>query len=441
MQNQQADQKKPGLISTISWILYDFANTSYSMNVVTLYFSTWLIIDLGQRDFVVSIANSFSMILVAITMPVLGDWSDWKGKKVGPLILFTLLCISGTAFLAVAGNQINSISTLIIVAILIYIVTNYCYQGGLVFYNALLPSVSTHRTLGRVSGYGVAFGYLGAIVGLSIAQLFVDGEFFGQSVRFIKAGGTIAAFLPTAILFLIFALPMFIFVKDPPSLQHMDPKWNMKMSYKRIFNTLRDTQKYPGLLRFLIAKFFYEDSVQTVIIFMGVYTQQVMGFTLAEANRFFIIVIPSAVVGSAICGILTDHYGPKKTLLGVIVLWISSLIFVISISDPMIFWFLGAFIGALLGSVWTAARPLLVTLVPKNMMGEFFGLYALSGKLAAIVGPLVWSAVTSGFHAFGTRTSYKISIGALALLMFVGFLILKTVPDYHNVIKYEKERQ
>ncbi|MBN1542973.1 MFS transporter, partial [candidate division KSB1 bacterium] len=190
-----------------------------------------------------------------------------------------------------------------------------------------------------------------------------------------------------------------------------------------------------GLLRFLVAKFLYEDSIQTVIIFMGVYTQKVMGFTLAQANKFFIVTIPSAVIGSALCGILTDHYGPKKTLQTVIALWVVSLILVIVNPWPAVFWALGTVVGALLGSTWTAARPLLISLVPREMLGEFFGLYALSGKVAAISGPLIWSAVTLSLSGFTVVVQYKSAIAVLAGLMGLGLWLLRRVPDQHDRFK------
>lgn len=430
-----SSQNKPPLIATISWILYDFANTAYSMNVVSLYFGTWIIITLHQSDFYVSLANSISMILVALTLPVLGDLADRKGKKLFSLFVFTITCIIGTAILGILGTRATNISLIIPAAIIIFIIANYGYQGGLVFYNALIPAVSTPKTMGRVSGYGVALGYLGSITGLSIAGVFVDGNLYGLQIPGITAGGAPAAFLPTAALFFVFALPIFIFLKEPPLPDGMPRSWRLKDSYARVLQALSDTQKYPGLLRFLVAKLFYEDSIQTIIIFMGVYAQSVVGFTLAETKQFFIIVIPSAIVGSAICGILTDHYGPKKTLLAVLVLWMISLSIVVLTSSQAVFWGMGAVIGALLGSTWTSARPLLITLVPKENLGEFFGLYALSGKVAAILGPLVWSTVSFAFSSFGDVIKYKAATAALMVIMVVGFMILRGVPDFHKQIK------
>jgi len=421
--------RKPRLVAVLSWVLYDFADTAFSMNIVSLYFSTWIIINLQQSDAYVSLANSFSMILVAVTMPVLGDWSDHKGRKLPPLALFSGLCIVGTGLLGVLGTTLTDRTLLIALATLIFIITNYGYQGALVFYNALLPSVSTPRTVGRISGYGVAIGYAGAIAGLMVARLFVEGDFYGLRLPWVHAGGTVAVFLPTAMFFLLFSLPLFLFVPEPMPALPKSSSWRVADSYKKIYHTLTDTQKHPGLVRFLIATLLYSDSIETVILFMGIYVQSVVGFNLAETNNFFILVIPSAIIGSALCGILTDHYGPKKTLNGVILLWMAVLLLVISTENRTFFWFLGAVVGALMGSTWTASRPLLITLVPKENMGEFFGLYALSGKVAAVIGPLIWSGVTFLFSSYGDHVKYKAAIAALVVNMFIGWVVLWKVPD------------
>ncbi|MBD3376657.1 MFS transporter [candidate division KSB1 bacterium] len=424
--------KKPAKKAVVSWILYDFANTAYSMNVVSLYFGTWLIIDLGQSDFVFSLSNSISMILVALTMPLLGDWSDWRGTKLKPLLWFTLACIMGTAAMGGVGKLVSLPWLIVAMAMTFFVIANYSYQGGLVFYNALLPAVSTRRTLGRVSGYGVAMGYVGAVVGLLVAQVFVEGEIFSFSIPGIQAGGTVASFIPTAGLFLLFALPTFFFVNEPEVKARYTEKWTVSKSYQKILSSLKDTQKYPGLLRFLVAKLLYEDSIQTIILFMGVYTQEVMGFTRGQANVFLMFEVPFAVIGSALCGILTDHYGPKKTLQWVIGGWIICLSIVVTTSHTVIFWIVGAFVGALMGSTWTSARPLLISLVPREMLGEFFGLYSLSGKVAAITGPLIWSLTTWTFASMGTVVKYKMAVLALVLIMIVGFFILRPVPDFHR---------
>lgn len=422
--------EKPKLSATISWIIYDFANTIYSMNVVTMYFSTWIVVDLALSDSYVSFANSISMVLVAITLPILGEISDRFQRKMPLLIGFTLSCILFTALIGICGRLIPVKQTMIALAIGAFILANYSYQGGLVFYNALLPAVATERSMGRVSGYGVAIGYLGSIVGLILVLPFVEGQMFGLTIPHISKGGSVASFIPTAIFFLIFALPTFFYVKDPrpihaPIRQALD----IKGSFHKIWEGLSNTQKYPGVTRFLVAKFCYEEAIETIIIFMAVYAQKVMHFSKEGTTEFFIMVIPSAIIGSALFGILTDHFGPKKTLTIVLGGWIACLLLVVFTLELWIFWLSGALVGVFMGATWTSARPLLISLVPNEMLGEFFGLYSLSGKIAAIVGPLVWAALVSLVAGYGDIIKYKVAILSLTLLILIGLIIFQKVPD------------
>ncbi|MEE4310808.1 MAG: MFS transporter [candidate division KSB1 bacterium] len=424
-----SENDKPAFSVTLSWIIYDFANTIYSMNVVTMYFSTWLVVDLGLGDHYVSYANSISMILVALTMPVLGEISDRFNRKMPFLFIFTAICILSTALIGFVGKSVTIVDIRILWVMLFFVIANYSYQGGLVFYNALLPHVTSNRSIGRVSGYGVAIGYMGSIFGLIMVLPFVEGSIYGLKIPFIEGGGSVASFIPTAVLFMIFAVPTFIFIRDNPGPVKSEQRINVVTSFRRVWEGLTNTRKYPGVTRFLIAKYFYEDAIHTIIIFMAIYAQKVMEFTKSETTTFLIAVTPSAVIGSILCGILTDHLGAKKTLNFVLVGWIISLMIIVFTMKTWIFWLIAAVVGILLGSTWTSARPLLISLVPKEMLGEFFGLYSLSGKLAAIAGPLLWAFIVDTFSSRGDIFKYKAAVASLAVLLLVGLIILQKVPD------------
>jgi MFS-type transporter involved in bile tolerance (Atg22 family) len=400
-----------------------------------------------------------------------------------------------------------------------FILANYAYQGALVFYNALLPDVAGPENIGRVSGFGVSLGYLGAIVGLLMVMPFAQGEisflhlelpFFqkdwqtvavlsvdenahlsqflddavekdanyryrlapdstftrnepgwnvtskdtviqdagGRAHRAIKillpdlpqwkerklvllrqesGWGRRGTFIPTAVLFFLFSLPTFIFVREK---RRTAPKKRLRLreAVQRVWDGLVNTRKYPGVLRFLIAKFFYEEGIQTSIIFMAVYAVKVMGFPNEMIILFFIITTTAAAVGSLIFGYVTDWLRPKRTLLLVVSGWVLSLLAIISTNSHTIFWIIGSVVGVLMGSTWTAARPLLISLVPEEMVAEFFGLYALSGKVAAIFGPLVWGAAVFLFKPYGDVVRYKAAVLSLALMMALGLILLWKVP-------------
>lgn len=432
---------KSSRLRTFSWILYDFSNTIFSMNVVTMYFPLWLTVDLALEDIWVGFGNSFSMALVALSMPILGVISDVRNKKMPFLIFLTLTSILFTALIGIYGRFLGDMYPGIIAVVLFYTIANYSYQGALVFYNALLPQVSSKETIGRVSGYGVAFGYLGAIIGLILVMPFNEGTALGLNIPFIEGGGRVATFVPTAVLFLLFSIPTFVFLKDKKEDFPEKEKREifLKDSFLKVIDGLSNTKKYPGVLAFLIAKFFYEDAISTIIIFMAVYAKKVMSFPDSVIIPLFIVSTTSAVIGSSLFGLITDRLGSKRTLMIVLIGWILSLTIIVLTMSKLTFWIMGSFIGIFMGGTWTSARPLLVSLVPKEMLGEFFGLYSLSGKCAAITGPLLWGFVILILNPFGNIIKYKGAISSLILMMLVALIILwKKVPVKNQLSSGDK---
>ena len=501
-----------------AWAIYDFANTIFSMNVVTMYFSLWITVNLAREDFWVSVGNSTSMLLVALSLPILGAISDSVGRRIPYLFTFTLVSVLGTALIGLTSYGVHDEAWQLAFAVLCFILANYAFQGALVFYNALLPQISTPRTIGRVSGFGVSMGYLGAIIGLLMVMPFAQGEitflhleipfmqkdwqqvqiaegaslqsmpaFLDTTVdknanykyrliaprsdslpltswelsskdtvvqvgkttkRAIKINlpkeknlysgslsllrkesgwGRRGTFIPTAILFFLFSLPTFIFIREK-RIPRPSRRLRLREAIARVLDGIVNTRKYPGVLRFLLAKFFYEEGIQTAIIFMAVYAVKVMGFANEKIIFFFMITTTMAAIGSLIFGYVTDRLNPKPTLLIVISGWVLSLMVIIFTTNITIFWIIGSLIGILMGSTWTAARPLMVTLVPPEMLAEFFGLYSLSGKVAAIFGPLVWGGTVLLLKPYGDVIRYKGAVFSLALMMLLGLVLLWKVP-------------
>ena len=443
--------------AVLSWSLYDFANTIFSMNIATMYFAQWVIVDLKQEDIWYSLSYAISMLLVAAVMPVLGTMSDDYGRKKPFLFYFTLGCVVTTFLMGIISQLNLAPSTIVVLALILFAVAHFFYEGGLVFYNALLPQVSIPTNIGKVSGIGVALGYLGAIVGLFLVKPFVEGSFFGCAIPEIIGNGRNKSFIPTAVFFLLFSLPIFLFVKETMISKVDRVGLNIKSSFIKVWDGLRNTKKYPGVLRFLIADYFFEDAIATVIIFMAVYTQLVMNMGDQTKIWFFIVSTTFAVIGSFLCGLVCDKIGPKKTLVIVVLGWVICLGAIIFITSQVAFWIIGPFVGIFLGSTWTASRPLLTTLVPKESLGQFFGLYALSGRAAAFVGPIVWGAAVLIFRQDNfvvkdvvmllnrlgivlsdqtmSTIQYRFAVGMLASLMLIGLLIFFKVPD-----KFKTER-
>jgi UMF1 family MFS transporter len=452
--------KAPPRRVTFSWCFYDFANTIYSMNVVTMYFAQWIVIDNAREDIWYGTAYAVSMAAAALSVPVLGAISDSRGRRTPYLFWFTLLCIAFTALIGPIGG-IDQGTLRVLLALSAFAVANYGFHASMVFYNALLPDVSTPATIGRVSGLGVALGYAGAIAGLIIVAPFVEGRLplLNTTLPFIRPAGRIGAFVPTAIAFLIFSIPTFLFLRDtdPMSGRRVGTRLTARARGRRangcgavrrpgeteavgrppvswvgatreVLHTLRNARQHPGLFRFLIANYLYEDAINTIIVFMAIYAQKVMGLPDTTKVAFFITGTTAAIVGSYIFGFVTDRMGAKRTLTIVLIVWIVALAAVSLTTNVLLFWVLGAIMGVSMGATWTSARPLLAQLSPPEMLGEVFGLYALSGKAAAILGPLVWGGIVLLAGPLGV-IKYRVAAASLILFVLAGLLVLRKVPD------------
>jgi UMF1 family MFS transporter len=410
----------------VAWAFYDLANTIYSMNVITLFFAQWVTVDRGRQDLWYSLFYGGSMAMVALTLPYLGLWSDRGGRRLLFLGIFTAVSVGATATLGWVTNLPGTAGVLI--ALSVFALSNYAFQGGLVFYNALLPAVSLPETRGRVSGFGVALGYLGSFVGMLLVTPFVEGKMplLGLTVPGVHAGGRTAAFLPTAILFGLFALPIFLRVHEQRGPVGPGPSW--REALREIRATLADSRRYPGVLVFLAANILILDAVQTVIIFMAVYAQKVLGMPDSAKVVFFMLATIPAIAGSFLAGWVADRIGARRTLIGTAWLWAACLLAVALVPSDAVFYAIGGVVGALLGSLWTASRPLLLTLTPPGEEGRLFGLYAFTNKASAVVGPLLWGLVVLAAEGLGNGR-YRLAVGILSIMVVTGAVLLQRVPD------------
>lgn len=444
-----------------SWALYDFANTIFSMNVATLYFAVWLISDLHVRPTAVAVGNGVSSLLVALSIPIFGAISDATRRRKPWVVWFTVLaCLAtiaigviGQTMVPITGDQTIGAATLadgwalpmpaLVALIGAFIVANYAYQGALPFYNAMLPELAPLREQGKLSGLGTALGYVGSIVGLALVSSFFNGSVAGAItvpastlttlrtvIPFTSHGGRVSTFVPTALLFFLFTVPLILWCRDhlADTVQRTRVKW--REAFAELAYTVRDAKQHPGALRFILASFLYQDAMGTIISYMAVYAVVAMGFAKgAEVKLFLILTIP-AVIGSYICGILTDRFGPKKVLVGVIAAWVVLLAAMILAPSQQAFWVVGFLIGLIYGGVSTAERPLLLSLVPDVEAGRYFGLMVLSARAAAVLGPFVWAIAVDGLTpSFGTGIAYRAAVGTVAVAMLVALVILRKVPD------------
>ncbi|MBI4544873.1 MAG: MFS transporter [Gemmatimonadetes bacterium] len=405
-----AARRPGGLLSRriVSWALYDLANTIFSMNIVSLYLSLWVINVMGGTDATWGYANSFSMFLMLLTAPLLGAVSDQAGRRLPFLLGSTITCVAFTALLGTGGLAWS---------IAFFIVANYFFQAGLIFYDATLPVVSTPENRGRVGGFGIGLGYLGSFLGVMTGLLFLERL------------GYIFLFRATALLFLLFAIPIFLYVQEPRRQQRLRLDAGLPgRALRQVRDTLSHVKRYRGLGRFLVGRVFYVDAANTVIIFMGVYVTNEVGFTQREAQILLLVAIAAAVAGGLALGHVVDRIGPKRTLNLVLTLWMVTLAGAMLIAlaglPKALFWPVACLAGIALGGNPTSDRPLMLTLSPPGRVGEFYGLYSMVGRFAAVVGPALWALVSETLGL-----GRPLAIGSLLLMVVVGYLILRPVDD------------
>ena len=445
------------LLERASWALYDFANTIFSMNVATLYFSVWLINDLGASNTVYALGNGLSSLLVVLSIPVLGALSDARRRRKPWVVGFTVASCLATAAIGVLGQRTlpilgeGTIGTATAGAwdpsfasfgwvLLAFVVANYCYQAAQPFYNAMMPELVPPAEQGRLSGFGTAVGYVGTIVGLLLVVPFFNGAFpllgdisaslldtLRAAVPFTSHAGRVSTFVPTAILFLLFSLPLFIFCRD----RHPRPgqiAW--RQTFAAVAHTLRDARDHKGALPFILASFLYQDAIGTIVSFMALYAVKAMGFAKGAETTLFLVLTVPAIFGSYIAGRLVDRFGAKRTLVISIVSWIVLLLAMILVPTQRAFWIVGLFIGLIFGAVPTAERPMLLSLVPEAEAGRFFSLMLLSSRAAAVAGPLIWGLTVDGLEPIhGTGLAYRAAVLTVALMFAASLLLMRKVPD------------
>jgi UMF1 family MFS transporter len=289
-----------------SWALFDFANTAFYVVILTvgypLYFKEVIASGSRQGDFLWGSSFSISMIIVAILSPVLGAVADYGAGKKRFLAIFTALCVLATIFLFFVHE--NMIWT----GMILLILANIGFEAGLVFYDAFLPEITTERSYGRVSGYGFALGYAGSLVTLAVVYpLYVNG--FGLN----NLANIRLSFLIAAGFFLIFSLPLFLFLPDKQRTSNLKLDF-IRVGFKRLRTTYKQFQRFRNIARFLISYFIYIDGVNTIIIFSSIFARETLRMDIGEIVIFFVMVQTFAMIGSFLFGILSDHAGHKRTL-------------------------------------------------------------------------------------------------------------------------------
>lgn len=401
----------PNRLATLSWIVYDLANTIFALGVVGLYFSDWLVAE-GHPDSYLAGVQAAAAAVVIFLAPWAGARSDVLGRRVPTLAVTTVIAVAATATLAV-GPVWLTLGVLWVAVISV--------NTGSVVYDALLVDVSTETTRGRISGQGIGVGYVGSFIGLGLGLLALD----------VLDWGYPGAFRLIAVAFLVFAIPSFLFIRERPGVADA-PFPTVRGIAGRLAKSWRKARSYEGVVPFLVGRFFYTDAINTLIGgFLAIFVIDELGLDRGFFTALMGVAITAAVFGGFGAGRFIERWGPLRVLRVVLVVWIVAIAAgitaaVTGLTD--LAWVIGPVGGVALGATWAADRVVMIRISPPRHLGEFYGLYATVGRFATIGGPLAWALIVD---VAGLPRSF--AMGALGLFIVIGWLILGRVDDTSRI--------
>ncbi len=414
----------------IAWYLYDFANTSFTVLMVTALFPGFF------EGLVTSVTNdggflgtalwgyagSITMIVIALSSPILGAIADSSGSKKKFLIFYTIICVYFNALLFFTiPNAIAFGLPIWVWAFVIFILANIGFQGALPFYNAWLPEISDENTIGRIGGIGFAAGYVGAMLTIIIALISVS----------IYGTESTVPFLLGALFFLVFSIPSIMGLKDRPATKKPEEEGMsyIRIGFSRVRKTFGEIRTYQGVPLFMIAYFLFSDAITTVIYYAALFGEKVYAFSTTDILIFFAVTQLTAIPGAFIFGYVADRIKTKPTLMITLVIWIVALVIAYFGSAPIVWWIVGLIAGVGMGSAQSTARSMFGQYIPEEKKSEMYGMYALTGKFAAILGPFVYASVLTwsqgaGFDIIG---AHKNSLLSIMIFFIVSLIILVKV--------------
>lgn len=408
----------------LAWAMYDFANSGYTTVVLTAVFNAYFVgvvagngaDQSGMATLLWTVAMAITNFMVLVSAPVLGAIADHGAHKKRFLALTTIGCVVFTVLLGFVGpGDIALGMTFVILATLMF-------ASGENFIAAFLPEIASQKEMGRISGYGWSLGYLGGLLVLGLCLVYI---------QWAQARGEIAEqYVPvtmwiTALMFALAALPTFIWLRERAVPQPLAEGENyFRVGFARVRHTLTHALHYRDLFRFLITLAVYYCGINTVVVLAAIYAQETMGFSMQENIILILVVNVTAAVGALLFGLVQDRLGSVPTLAVTLAVWIAALVLAFFTESRAGFWVVANLVGLALGSSQSAGRALVGQFSPPERAAEFFGLWGLAGKLAAVIGPLVYGLVT-----YLTHGNHRQALLSTTVFFIVGLVLLMTVNE------------
>lgn len=413
-----ASALRPGVRKreVFGWAMYDFANSGYTTVVITAVFAAYFVGGIAKgapwATFAWTAALSTSYAIVMFTMPAIGAWADLRAAKKRVLVMTTTGCVLATAALALtpgfAGGAMG-----VALAMALVIVSNAFYSYGESLTGAFLPELATAEGMGKVSGWGWAFGYVGGMLALGLCLAYV---LWSQARGLPAAHFVPVTMLITAAIYGVAACATFALLPEravPQASRGQDSAWT------QLRTTFRQARAYRDFMWLLVCTVCYQGGVAVAITLAAIYAEQVIGFVASETMVLIFVLNVAAALGAFAFGYVQDRIGHKVSLTVTLLAWIAVCVIAAWVTTKGGFWWAAAIAGLAMGSSQSAGRAMTGYLAPPQQLAEFFGLWTFATRLASIIGPLSFGAIT-----WATGGNQRIAILSTAVLFVGGLLLL-----------------
>ncbi len=407
----------------LAWALYDFANSGYTTVVLTTIFSAYFVgvvaggpggFPSGTATLLWTLAVSSANLCVLVAAPIVGAIADHRAAKKRFLLITTVGCVMATALLALVGPGD------VVLGLVLVVISTIMFASGENLISAFLPEIVPVRRMGRMSGYGWSLGYLGGLMTLGLCLAYIAwAQRQGQAEhQFVPV-----TLLITAGVFALAATPTFVWLRERATPHPLARGVSyVRAGIRRVRRTLTEAARLPDLFRFLTALAVYQSGVATVVVLSAVYAREVMGFDSQALVILIMVVNVTAAVGALLFGHLQDRLGSVPSLVITLLIWSAAIILIAVADERVDIWLAGNMIGLAMGASQAVGRALIGQLTPVTHTAEFFGLWGMANRLAAIAGPLSYGLIShwsGGNHRLAILSTLLFFIAGLVLLLRV----------------------
>jgi UMF1 family MFS transporter len=444
----------PPRSAVISWIFFDWAAQPYFTLITTFvfapYFATHVAADPASGQSLWGFATAAAGLLIALMSPVLGAIADASGRRKPWIAAFGALLVIGASLMWFGKPGDPSVIPLLLLA---YGIATIGVEFATVFNNAMMPTLVPPERIGRLSGTGWAVGYVGGILSLILVLGFLAAD--------AESGRTLFGLVPlfgldpvshqgdritgplSGIWFIVFVLPMFLLTPDYPARRR--PREALREGLAELRQTLRELPKHKSIAAFLLANMIYTDGLVSLFAFGGIYAAGTFGWNTIQIGSFGIILAIAGTFGGWLGGKLDDALGSKRVIAGSMLVLLTAVVAILSVDRETVLFVkvaapvpgaplfsaaaeraylvLGCLIGAAGAPLQAASRSLLIRLAPKDRIAQYFGLFALTGKVTSFVGPLLIGIITAATQ------SQKAGMAVLVIFFVAGLALLARVRD------------